>query len=201
MITVPLPPELAEVLAKSRSNNEDVLIRAAIAKHLGRKWISSEEIYGLSDRVKMVILGKARTLYMDGIRILELDDEIRISAHGKDLSPHIQPIHGTIPASTSPGGAAVPHKHTVEIKAWADGAKIQLRYPSGDTWGDDPNPLWLDRNEYRVKPVARMYRVWAQTGGHGVGTVENDAQALAAAKREWFSHWLTGWVEYTEDGS
>lgn len=44
-----------------------------------------------------------------------------------------------------------PHKHAEVIKAWADGASIQL-LSSNNKWVDVINPEWLEDIEYRVKP-------------------------------------------------
>ena len=50
-----------------------------------------------------------------------------------------------------------PHKWAKEIKAWADGAEIQLSYYSEegkDVWVDTNEPLWyvgIDQ-KYRIKP-------------------------------------------------
>jgi len=44
-----------------------------------------------------------------------------------------------------------PHKHSELIKAWADGAEIQVLNYSGE-WGDAPNPYWAEHYEYRIKP-------------------------------------------------
>lgn len=49
-----------------------------------------------------------------------------------------------------------PHKHAEIIKAWADGAEIEVRYPNeGNLWRDCPNPLWSRVHEYRVKPTPK----------------------------------------------
>lgn len=48
-----------------------------------------------------------------------------------------------------------PHKHADLIKAWADGAKIQLHVTWNDTWMDykgNEVPAWNPEYEYRVKP-------------------------------------------------
>lgn len=46
-----------------------------------------------------------------------------------------------------------PHKHAEVIKAWADGAEIEYRDPSGgDPWELIPDPHWIPEFEYRVKP-------------------------------------------------
>lgn len=49
-----------------------------------------------------------------------------------------------------------PHRHAELIKAWADGAEIQIKmFPNeqGDwEWEDVLAPLWYPNNEYRIKP-------------------------------------------------
>ena len=49
-----------------------------------------------------------------------------------------------------------PHKHCELIKAWADGAEIQVKVKNcvdGDYWIDEHFPYWNDeRYEYRIKP-------------------------------------------------
>ena len=49
-----------------------------------------------------------------------------------------------------------PHKHAELIKAWADGAEIQVKscgnwydYPAGDS------PIWCPDHEYRIKPEVK----------------------------------------------
>jgi hypothetical protein len=44
-----------------------------------------------------------------------------------------------------------PHKHAELIKAWADGAEIQVRLSSSGGWGDCHDPYWSDHVEYRIK--------------------------------------------------
>jgi hypothetical protein len=44
------------------------------------------------------------------------------------------------------------HKHYDMIVAWADGAKIQARFPNGE-WQDFCYPIWDGKDiEYRIKP-------------------------------------------------
>ena len=43
-----------------------------------------------------------------------------------------------------------PHKHCVEIKAWADGEDIECL--AGKVWVDAPFPSWCYDVIYRVKP-------------------------------------------------
>lgn len=46
-----------------------------------------------------------------------------------------------------------PHKWAKEIKAWADGAEIEVKDIRSDWW-TIPNPQWLESGdvEYRIKP-------------------------------------------------
>ena len=66
-----------------------------------------------------------------------------------------------------------PHKHAELIKAWADGAEIQIKYNDGwCDWCIGSSPNWLDDEEYRIKPepkpdVARLYKVF----GDGIARV------------------------------
>jgi hypothetical protein len=57
-----------------------------------------------------------------------------------------------------------PHKWAKEIKAWADGAEIEMWYPQYDGWGDCLNPMFDAKQQYRIKPTPKepqyLY-VWA----------------------------------------
>lgn len=45
-----------------------------------------------------------------------------------------------------------PHKHAAVIKAWADGAIIQIYRDSWDDWEIVSEPKWSEHRKYRVKP-------------------------------------------------
>ena len=45
-----------------------------------------------------------------------------------------------------------PHKHAATIKAWADGAEIQLRCRDGSWVTCGTPPGWSTQCDYRVKP-------------------------------------------------
>lgn len=45
-----------------------------------------------------------------------------------------------------------PHPHAELIKAWADGAKIQLKVRDAEEWIDTDSPVWTKCHEYRIKP-------------------------------------------------
>jgi hypothetical protein len=47
-----------------------------------------------------------------------------------------------------------PHKHAELIKAWADGAVIQVKYDHAGwvDWSITSSPEWHDYQEYRIKP-------------------------------------------------
>jgi len=74
-----------------------------------------------------------------------------------------------------------PHKHAELIKAWADGAEIQVFLREGDIiegqdtpiidpmWADDKDPNWWIYNRYRIKPeekkpVVRWFWVYRRIG-------------------------------------
>jgi len=48
-----------------------------------------------------------------------------------------------------------PHKHAELIKAWADGAQIQVKYETAPEWKDITYPKWTEGLEYRVKPESK----------------------------------------------
>ena len=53
------------------------------------------------------------------------------------------------------------HKHAELIKAWADGAQIQVK-ACNLVWDDRENPLWCTTREYRIKPEQPVVRwLWA----------------------------------------
>ena len=43
-----------------------------------------------------------------------------------------------------------PHKHAELIKAWADGAEIEVL--DHDKWWSVPSPGWMENSQYRIKP-------------------------------------------------
>lgn len=51
-----------------------------------------------------------------------------------------------------------PHKHAAVIKAWADGAEIEVREPGGPWRKPLENPLWFTDREYRVKPKPHKWQ-------------------------------------------
>lgn len=56
------------------------------------------------------------------------------------------------------------HKHAEVIKAWADGAQVQVQMSPG-RWSDVAEPNFNPANEYRIKPseTERVYPVTAMT--------------------------------------
>lgn len=56
-----------------------------------------------------------------------------------------------------------PHVHAEVIKAWADGAEIEVRLNSNRGWVKCGRPIWDEEYEYRVKPkvthkIGNIYR-------------------------------------------
>jgi hypothetical protein len=61
-----------------------------------------------------------------------------------------------------------PHKHAEQIKAWADGAKIEYLDQRTGQWVNASDPSWSNMYEYRVKkePVI-TYAYHGIGGGQG----------------------------------
>ncbi len=56
-----------------------------------------------------------------------------------------------------------PHPHSELIKAWADGAEIQIKFYDG--WRDCRPIDWNPNSEYRIKPEPKPdVRAWFRTG-------------------------------------
>ena len=54
------------------------------------------------------------------------------------------------------------HKHAELIKAWADGAQIQVK-ACNLVWEDREHPYWARDREYRIKPEQPVVRwLWAK---------------------------------------
>lgn len=46
----------------------------------------------------------------------------------------------------------IKHVHCDIIIAWANGAGVEMKDPSGNKWNDMSNPSWYPSIEYRIKP-------------------------------------------------
>jgi hypothetical protein len=70
-----------------------------------------------------------------------------------------------------------PHKHAELIKAWADGAEIQLKM-NATHWGDCIDPYWNADLEYRIKPEPKPDVVY-------YGVCDQEAARLRVTELEW----------------
>jgi hypothetical protein len=64
------------------------------------------------------------------------------------------------------------HKHADLIKAWADGAIIEVKYKD-DEWQFRHNPSWHFDNEYRIKPKPDVVKY---------ATIKQDISSLSCHK-------------------
>lgn len=89
------------------------------------------------------------------------------------------------------------HKHSELIKAWADGATVQVRLDNH--WEDTECPIWHPDSEYRVKPQTLKYRVALFSSLKGekyIVTASTPTLAPEGFERDaGFIRWLTDWVE------
>jgi hypothetical protein len=58
-----------------------------------------------------------------------------------------------------------PHKHARCIKAWADGAEIEVRSDGNDTWETITMPNWFTCLEYRIKPEPVIVKAYMHYDG------------------------------------
>ena len=49
-----------------------------------------------------------------------------------------------------------PHKHAELIKAWADGATIEIRWAKHNDWQVIKNPHWDSTWQFRIKPEPKL---------------------------------------------
>jgi hypothetical protein len=86
----------------------------------------------------------------------------------------------------------VPRKHAEVIKAWADGATIQMEAEPG-RWIDCLKPAWFSYGSYRIKPTPKPLGEVASTAysdARSRGIVESTAlwahvsQAVVKAYKE-----------------
>ena len=95
------------------------------------------------------------------------------------------------------------HKHADVIIAWAEGKDVQVWDKTFRKWGDVPGtPTWREEWDYRIKPLAKKYRVAlfkdALNGNTYPGTVATTGKAYYCEKDGSFVRWLTDWIEYEE---
>ena len=99
----------------------------------------------------------------------------------------------------------IPHKHAALIKAWADGAIIQILWNHPEEWKDCDEPTWLENSYYRIKPQVKTikFRCFLQEGPTlrdgrkcppRICTIRADQVYLTRPK---FIQWLGDWQEYT----
>lgn len=87
-----------------------------------------------------------------------------------------------------------PRKHATLIKAWADGAEIQILTDKRG-WRDCPSPTWYG-DEYRIKPKTIKFRNALMTSPQGILHVSVfNREPSTMEKGIWFVKWLGDWQE------
>jgi len=62
-----------------------------------------------------------------------------------------------------------PHKHAALIKAWADGAQIEVRAGEKQNWIPTLKPDWDVYLEYRIKPKPDKHIMFRLEAHHALG--------------------------------
>lgn len=91
----------------------------------------------------------------------------------------------------------VPHKHAELIKAWADGAVIEVRSYDGVAWVSASSPAWVDSAVYRIKPEVKPDRVEIRKLAYNANT--DRCWMPFNAERSCNDPWV-GEVKFTFDG-
>ena len=90
-----------------------------------------------------------------------------------------------------------PHRHAELIKAWADGAEIQVFIKDGlhgeSYWRDILNPNW-DGKTYRIKPKALKYRnyLWKNPWNNNqyyIGITREENKKYSTNFIKWLGDW------------
>jgi hypothetical protein len=93
-----------------------------------------------------------------------------------------------------------PHKHAALIKAWADGAKIQILNNDGQ-WKDVTDPAWLDYMIYRIKPKTIKYRLYIYRRSDWISPMRSvhictdPTATFSYESSSTFIKWLGDWQE------
>ena len=90
---------------------------------------------------------------------------------------------------TDNGSINKPHVHAALIKAWADGAEIQVRKYKTLPWEDPYQPVWNTAYEYRIKPQPKPDVVFDCLVTRGIGSspriVANALEHISLDCRTW----------------
>lgn len=85
-----------------------------------------------------------------------------------------------------------PHKHADVIKAWADGATIQVRVHPESEWRTVESPSWDPDLEYRVKPPSKVLNIrLAQLGRDSIPEAIRESGWRHIVLSPRFIRWLT----------
>ena len=81
------------------------------------------------------------------------------------------------------------HKWHKEIKAWADGAEIEMFLPISETWVFVVKPHWDDDIEYRIKPQPKEPQYLYVYEDSFCGTDDVDIRAGTRIMRKKVKEW------------
>ena len=95
------------------------------------------------------------------------------------------------------------HKHADVIIAWAKGKDVQVWDEGAKCWCDVKEAPSFMAEEYRIKPLAKKYRVAlfrfsSEAASTYTACTDIQEEADSYEKHRGFVRWLTDWVEYEE---
>jgi hypothetical protein len=86
------------------------------------------------------------------------------------------------------------HKHADLIHAWAEGAEIEVKTPSG--WKDVPDPSWIPTIKYRINPRTVRREGWVNIFRSPIG-ISIVAAPIFELKEDAEDSKPTGWITTT----
>lgn len=129
-------------------------------------WVSKLNLDTLDmNGSRSCVLGQIFGDFVDGTKILGITYDIRncfqSAAHSTLSNPTASWVK-FLRETRKERLVRQPHKHAAIIKAWADGAEVQVKYPIEDVWRDvfGDSPRWDEKYEYRVKPKIVRRWIW-----------------------------------------
>lgn len=102
----------------------------------------------------------------------------------------------------APAKPTTPHVHAELIKAWADGAEIQVYNQNLKCWQTVSSEYlgWRHEAQYRIKPEPKKlpYRLAIVQAGYVV-VCTSIHNASNWSQQSWFKKWITPWQYYIEE--
>ena len=108
--------------------------------------------HNLVEGDKVVCVSHKHGRFTEGAEytLIRVGSNLRIKSLGDTWTGDSAKFELVKPAISYPNP---PHKHAELIKAWADGADIEIYITVTGAWQASPSPSWVKSHTYRIKPT------------------------------------------------